>query len=182
MSPLHSLQVWLVGVLGQDTPVADLMRTAWAWPIVESLHFLGLCILIGTVGTFDLRLLGLGKRVPIAAVHRLIPYGLIGFALNVTTGLMFVMTEPDQYIYNSSFHLKLLFLAVAGLNAGTFYLTTYRQAFGAGAVLDAPRHAKVIAAISLAMWVGIILCGRMITFFRPGPCFEELGLLLNCHP
>jgi hypothetical protein len=158
------------------------MRTAWAWPIAESLHFLGLCILIGTVGTFDLRLLGVAKRVPIASVHRLIPWGLAGFALNVTTGAMFLMTDPDQYIFNPSFQLKMTFLAVAGLNAGTFYLTSYRQVFGASPSLDAPRRAKVIAAISLCMWVGIIICGRMITFYRPGPCAENSGFVLTCWP
>jgi hypothetical protein len=86
--------------------VANLMRTAWAWPIFESIHFLGLCMLIGCIGTFDLRLLGIAKRVPIAAMHRLIPWGILGFAINASSGLMFLLTEPDQYIYNPSFHLK----------------------------------------------------------------------------
>jgi len=83
--------------------------------------------------------------------------GLLGFAINIATGALFVLTEPDQYIYNPSFHFKLLFLAVAGLNAGIFYLTSYRQAFGPAAQLDAPMRAKVIAAISLsaaASWEG----------------------------
>ena len=42
---------------------------------------------------------------------------------------MFLLTDPDQYIYNPSFHFKLLFLTIAGVNAGTFYLTSYRQVF-----------------------------------------------------
>jgi hypothetical protein len=70
---IHQLQVWLVTTIGGETPIAAFMRTAWAWPVVESLHFLGLCLLVGAIGTFDLRLLGLARRVPIAAVHRLIP-------------------------------------------------------------------------------------------------------------
>ena len=56
---LHDLQVWLVTNIIAHSPVATLMRTAWAWPIFESIHFLGLCMLIGCIGTFDLRLLGI---------------------------------------------------------------------------------------------------------------------------
>ncbi len=126
--------MWLVSAIERHSPVADLMRTAWAWPIAESLHFLGLCLLVGAIGSFDLRLLGVARSVPIAAVHRLIPWGLLGFAINVASGLLFVLTEPDQYIYNPSFHLKVLFLGIAGVNASLFYVTSFRQVFGRLAV------------------------------------------------
>jgi hypothetical protein len=59
---LHALQVALVKGIYAHSPVADLMHTRWGWPIAESLHFIGLCLLVGCVGTFDLRLLGLGGR------------------------------------------------------------------------------------------------------------------------
>ena len=159
------------------------MHTAWAWPVVESLHFLGLCLLIGAIGSFDLRLLGVGKRVPIASMHRFIPWGILGFAINITTGSMFLLSEPDQYIYNPSFHLKVLFITIAGLNAGTFYLTSYRRVFGDAASLDAPTHAKVIAAVSLSAWIAVIICGRLLTFFRPAACIgEQVSMLLTCAP
>jgi hypothetical protein len=180
---LHSLQIWLVTTIGGDSPVAAVMRTAWAWPIAESLHFLGLCLLVGAIGTFDLRLLGVARRVPIAAVHRFIPWGLAGFALNIMTGTLFILTEPDQYIYNPSFHFKLLFMTIGGLNAATFYLTSYRRVFAPGAPLDAPRRAKVIAAISLCAWLGVITGGRLLTFYRPAPCEgPQTSLLLTCAP
>jgi hypothetical protein len=179
---LHSLQIWLVAAIEQHSPVATLMRGPWAWPLAESVHFLGLCLLVGAIGSFDLRLLGVARRVPIAAVHRLIPWGLLGFALNIGSGLLFVLTEPEQYIYNPSFHLKLLFVAIAGVNAGLFYLTSFRQVFGASPSLDAPRRARLIALVSLCAWITVIVCGRMITFYRPGPCVGERGVLLTCDP
>ena len=180
---MHDYQIWLVKAIVHNSPVKDFMHTAWAWPIAESFHFLGLCLLIGGVGTFDLRLLGVGQRVPIAAVHRLIPWGIFGFVINISTGSLFLLTEPDQYIYNPSFHLKLLFMTIAGLNAGTFYLSSYRQVFRSDASLKAPTHARVIAAISLSAWVGVIICGRLLTFYRPSTCFgEQLALLLTCQP
>ena len=181
---LHDLQIWLVKSIFAHSPVADMMHTAWAWPIAESVHFLGLCLLIGCIGAFDLRLLGLARRVPIAAMHRLIPWGIAGFVLNISSGVMFVLTEPDQYIYNVSFHLKLLFITIGGLNAATFYLTSYRQLFGTSAPLEAPARAKVIAAISLCAWIMVITCGRLITFYRPAPCSPEeaAAWVLQCSP
>jgi hypothetical protein len=180
---MHDVQIWLVTNIIAHSPVRNLMTTAWAWPIVESLHFFGLCLLVGAIGTFDLRLLGFARRVPIAAMHQLVPFGILGFAINVCTGLMFVLTEPDQYIYNPSFQLKLLFIMIAGFNAGMFYLTSYRQAFGPTASLDAPVRAKLIAAISLGAWITVIICGRLITFYRPAPCLDKpTGVLLTCAP
>ena len=93
-----------------------------------------------------------------------------------------MLTEPDQYIYNVSFHFKLLFLAIAGVNASLFYVTSYRQVFGTSPQLDAPRRAKTIALVSLCAWMIVIVCGRMITFYRPGPCVGERGVLLTCEP
>ncbi len=185
MSALHSLQVWLVAFIAAHSPVTTVMRTAWAWPIAESAHFIGLCLLIGSIGTFDLRLLGVARRVPIAVVHQFIPWGIAGFALNVASGLCFLLTEPDQYLYNPSFHFKLLFITIAGLNAGMFYLTSYRTIFSDRATLDAPLRAKVIAAISLSAWIAVIICGRLLTFYRPVPCDVAGGsveLLLTCDP
>jgi hypothetical protein len=180
---LHDLQVWLVRSIFAHSPVADLMHTAWAWPIAESVHFLGLCMLIGCIGAFDLRLLGLARRVPIAAMHRLIPWGIAGFVMNISSGVMFVLTEPDQYIYNPSFQLKFLFIGLAGLNAGMFYVSSYRQVFGANPSLEAPMRAKVIAALSLTAWVTVIICGRLITFYRPARCEgPQSTVLLRCAP
>ena len=140
-----SIQFWLVNLLAGAPAVARLMRSAWAWPIAESLHFIGLSLLVGSVVLFDLRLLGLGRRIPIAAMHRLVPFGLAGFALNVVTGLSFLLTDASQYIYNASFLWKMLFVALAGLNALSFYVTVGPATLAPGASLDAPPRAKTIA-------------------------------------
>jgi len=185
MTALHAFQIWLIRTIEAHSPVADVMHTAWGWPIAESVHFIGLCLLIGAIGTFDLRLLGFMRRVPIAVVHRFVPLAILGFLMNAASGLCFLLTEPDQYILNPSFHFKLLFLAIAGVNAGLFYLTSWRQVFGDRALLDAPPRAKVIATISLTAWLLVIVCGRLLTFYRPGPCDarrDVVGTLLTCDP
>jgi hypothetical protein len=176
-------QMWLVSVFTRITPIARLMHTAWVWPIAESLHFIGLSLLIGTIGLFDLRLLGLARAIPISALHRLIRWGLVGFGINAMTGLAFLVAEPDQYVYNPSFHFKMLFVAAAGVNALAFYLTSYRAVMASGASPDAPRGAKIIAAISLSLWILVLVAGRLLTFYRPSPCQPpEPGFLATCIP
>ena len=176
-------QIWLVKTLLNLNPVGTFMRSKWGWPFAESIHFIGLSLLVGTIALFDMRLLGLAKRIPIAALHKLIPWGLVGYGINLVSGLMFLMTEPDQYIYNPSFHFKMLFMALAGANALAFYATTSRRTMGPGASDDAPRAAKFIAATSLCLWVAIIVCGRLLTFYRPGICGPEgPGILADCIP
>jgi hypothetical protein len=175
--------MWLVRTFAGARPVAAFMHTEWAWPAAESLHFIGLSLLVGTVGVFDLRLLGVGRKIPIAALHRLIPWGLAGFAINLSTGALFLMTEPDQYIYNPSFHLKLCFILVAGCNALFFYATSYRRIAAPDASLDASRLAQIIAAVSLSMWIGVIIAGRLLTFYRPVPCEPgEAATVATCIP
>ena len=176
-------QMWLVTAFASVTPIGRLMHSAWGWPIAESLHFIGLSLLIGTVGLFDLRLLGVGRRIPIAAMHRLIPWGLAGFAINAVSGVAFLLAEPDQYVYNPSFHVKVLFIAAAGVNALSFYLTTYRKVTAASAPFAAPPAAKAMAAVSLSLWIGVIVAGRLLTFYRPFPCQPpEPGFLATCIP
>lgn len=152
--------------IGERTGIHVLMTSAWGWPTVESLHFLGLSLLIGTVGLFDLRMLGVGRGIPMDALHRLVPWGVGGYLTNVTTGFLFVTSAPDQYVYNPAFQVKLALMAVAGLNVLVFYRFTFAGVRESGAG-DAPLRAKVAAGVSLFCWLGVIVCGRLITYFRP---------------
>jgi hypothetical protein len=69
-------QIWLTRTLARAGLVlGETMRTAWAWPLAESVHFIGLCLLVGAIFLFDLRLLGMGRRIPIGALHQLVPGG-----------------------------------------------------------------------------------------------------------
>ena len=104
------------------------MQTAWGWPAVESVHFLGLTLLFGSIVVWDLRLLGMARSVPIAAFHRLVPLAVLGFTINILSGSLFVMAEANQYVYNPAFQIKLLLLALAGLNVLVFYVTLFRRA------------------------------------------------------
>jgi len=101
-------------------------------------------------------------------LHKLVPFGVAGFALSVTTGCCFVVTAPDQYLYNPALQTKLTLMGIAGINMIAFYATSASHAV-ARAPADAmpPRSARVFAVVSLLCWLGVIVCGRVITAFRP---------------
>jgi len=181
---MGGFQIWLHRKLASATIVAAFMRSDWAWPAVESIHFIGLTLLFGTIVVWDLRLLGLLKRVSIAELHRLVPFAVLGFVINATSGSMFLMTEPNQYVYNPAFQFKLLLVAIAGVNVLVFYATVFRRLRLLAPGVEAPRSVKLFGATSLICWIGVIVCGRLITFYRPGLCRagEPLAFLVECIP
>jgi len=142
------------------------MNSMWGWPIIESLHFIGLCLLLGTVGVFDLRMLGLAKQIPYRYLHKLVPFGVAGYLINVATGIMFLTSAPDQYVYNPAFQTKMLFMLLAGINMLSFYGFCNQHVQNAG-IAPLPKRIKLVAGISLIAWSAIIVCGRLITYFRP---------------
>ena len=150
-----------------STGIFDFMHSPWGWPVAESLHFLGLSLLIGTVGVFDLRMLGLGKGIAYKQLHKLVPFGILGYSLNVITGTMFLSSAPDQYLYNPAFQTKLLLMAVAGANMLLFYRTVSEQLLTTEEHAALSTSAKCMALVSLLCWCGVIVGGRLITFFRP---------------
>jgi hypothetical protein len=152
---------------GNEVGIAGLMYSRWGWPIAEIFHFTGLCLLFGAVGMFDLRMLGVARGVSLTALHRLIPFGLAGFAMSLTTGFMFVVTAPDQYLYNPALQTKFMFLALAGINMLLFYAIAARSVWLTPDDGVPPLRARVFGAISLLCWLSVITCGRVITAFRP---------------
>lgn len=147
-----------------ESGIFALMNTAWAWPLAESLHFIGLSLLLGSVGVVDARLLGLAQRIEIAQLHGIIRWGIAGFALNAVTGFAFFVSAPDQYLYNPAFQLKVLCMLLAFANVVGFYGFAWPRMRMASEV---PVVAQCCAFVSLSAWIGVIVFGRLITFYRP---------------
>jgi len=150
---------------------AFINANAWAWPLCETFHFFGIILLIGGVGMFDLRVLGMAKALPPAAMKRFLGWGVFGFILCVVTGLTFVTgmranlpTSPyDVIATNPWLQMKFVFMALAGLNLLAFYVTGMSDAVDRlRAGDDAPGLAKLIAGASLFLWLGVIYFGRLI--------------------
>ena len=157
---------FLIEWLRHSTLSALVTGNQWIWPVLETLHFLGLSLLIGTIGAFDLRLLGLGKGLRPGLLSRLIPWGVAGFALNVVTGILFFVGEPANYVNNIAFYFKMTFVVLAGINVLVFYLALAKKVEALGPDDDAPLGAKLIGAASLLLWIGVMSAGRLLTFYH----------------
>ena len=141
-----------------------MVNLKWGWPASETVHFIGLSLLFGVVLLVDLRMLGFLKGIPYATLHRLLPWGVLGFGVNVVTGILFFIgAPPDFYVDNPVFIWKLALILVAGANA--LYFTVFEQAWTLGAGDTPPVAAKVAAASGILLWTGVIFCGQMLPFF-----------------
>lgn len=142
----------------------DLMLVSkYWWAFMMDLHFIGLALLIGTVGILNLRVLGFEKRLTGASLHRLMPWAMAGFGINVLTGILAFIGMPAYYAFDVAFWLKILAVLLLGLNVAVFYLTSAFQSVERLAPgEDAPRLAKLVAGSSLFLWFAVITLGRYI--------------------
>ena len=154
----------IVEWLKASSASAWINERTWVWPLAEILHFIGLSLLIGVTGFFDLRLMGFFRRVSIRAAHSLVPLALIGFASNLLTGVVFLIGLPEQYANNKVFWWKVAFIAAAGLNAGLFELKWSSRVLALESGADTPGAVKLIGVVSLLTWLAVLYCGRMLPF------------------
>jgi len=141
-----------------------IVYNTWIWPACETLHFIGLALVIGIVGFFDLRLIGFFRRVSVNAARELMPFAIAGFALNLSTGLVFLIGHPEQYAHNIAFWYKVGSLALAGLNAAIFETWVGARTVHVGAGDDTPLSAKAFGVVSIAAWFSVLVWGRMLPF------------------
>jgi hypothetical protein len=151
---------WMeTSVLGQ------LMRDSnWLFPAAEILHFIGLCLLIGSLIVVDLRLIGFLKHMTFEAIYKFLPVSLLGFAINMSTGVLFCFSNPFRYYPNIAFRIKMGLILLAGLNVLWFKFAVYPKTIQMAADRKTNNTAKVIAILSLLIWFSVIVLGRMIPY------------------
>jgi hypothetical protein len=137
-------------------------RYAWAWKTLETIHFMGLCLLFGVVLVANMRLMGWLRSAPLEGIRRLLPWGVWGFVANSVTGMMFFIGQAFQYIENPSFHLKMLCILLAGANV--LYLTWNDEVWELGPGDTAPATIRFLAASQIVLWIGVIYFGRMLPY------------------
>jgi len=140
----------------------------WTWPTMETLHFFGMSLLLGSLLVIDLRLMGFFKRISIHTAHKLLPYAFIGFGINLVTGVLFYFGDPWRYTINISFRIKMLLIILAGVYALLFYLLIDKKMPSWEAHGGTPGLAKVIGASSLGLWFGVLILGRLIPYLGTG--------------
>jgi hypothetical protein len=143
-----------VGFFVTDTP--------WMWPTCETLHFVGLSLLLGVVLLVDLRVLGVVRGVSFQSLHRLLIWAALGFGVNIGTGMLFFVGIPGQYTKNPAFYWKIGLVMLAGLNA--VYFTILDEPWSLGPKEDAPLTAKIAAGSAMLLWLGVLYFGSMLPF------------------
>jgi hypothetical protein len=152
-----------------DLPACTALRESdVVFPLIETAHVLAISVIAGTIVTVDLRVGGIILRAePLTRVTRaLLPYTWYGFALMVITGLPLFAAEAGKLYGNPAFRVKLLLLGLAGLNALLFHRTAYRRMHEWDRLGAASVPARVIAGVSVLLWSGIIVSGRLIAVFH----------------
>jgi hypothetical protein len=142
--------------------------SAWLWPLLEIVHFIGLTLLLGSLLIIDLHLAGWVRKTDVTAVHALVPWSILGFLMNLLSGALFLIGDPARYWENTAFRLKMGLIVIAGLNAIWFFrwvrpLMERRYKHG-----DSPASAKTAAIVSLFGWLGVLLLGRLIPYVGSG--------------
>ena len=151
--------------------VSGATGNSWLWPASETLHFVGLCLLFTVVLLVDLRILGMAKSWSFASLYQLLPLGMLGFALNLATGMLFFLGKPSQYIVSSAqlfskaavFDWKIIFVVLGGLNV--LYFTLFEDVWKLGPGDNASLRTKFAAASAILVWLGVLICGHMLPFW-----------------
>ena len=147
-------------------PLARMMRESlWAYPIVETVHIVGFVLLAGSVIMFDLRVLGLSKGISVRALSRhLLPWSLAALVLIVPTGFLMFTAHASDFLANRTFQLKMGLLMAAGINAVIFRTGPYQTVQHWDVATRAPIAAQLSVAASIALWISIIACGRLLAY------------------
>lgn len=150
-----------------DSWVGNTMRDHfWMWPLMENLHFFGLSLMFGALLAIDLRVIGVARFIPMKHVMKLIPLALLAFSINLITGIAFICGDPFRYATNFSFQWKIALIVIAGINALWFWIGEHAKLSQLADGEQADFQAKVIAAISLLVWIGVIVLGRLIPYLE----------------
>jgi uncharacterized protein DUF6644 len=152
--------------LAQTRASVAMAQSVWAFPIVESIHVLALCLFLGMATILDFRLLGLVMRdLPVSeVVTRLLPWTAAGFAVMVISGVLTFLNAPVRYYENIFFRIKLVALLLAGLNVWVFHSGIWLKVSDWDLDAVAPFRARLAGVLSLVLWACIVVAGRMIAY------------------
>jgi hypothetical protein len=155
----------LLDALQEGSFAAAMRDSIWLYPAAQTVHIIGFVILVGAMIMFDLRVLGVSKRVPVRMLaQHLLPWALAALLLIVPAGFLMFSADASRLINNRAFVFKMVLLMLAATNAAAFHLGAFRSVEQWDQGTTAPRPARLHAVASLLIWLGVITCGRMIAY------------------
>jgi uncharacterized membrane protein len=151
----------------QNLPWASgIKHSTWQFPVIESVHSLALSVMLWPAAILDLRLLGLVmRRRPVSQVaSQFLPWTWTGFVVMVLSGVILFSSEAVKCYNSPFFRVKVILLAIAGLNALLFHKTVFRNLAGWDQDAATPWRAKMAGGFSLAVWIGVVAMGRALAY------------------
>ena len=159
----HLLQfcMWI-----QATPLGRKVSTSpWLFPTIESVHIIGLALVVGAVLRLDLRLLGFSRQISVTSVaSSTMPWAWTGVSVAVTTGLLMFASEAVVCYHNRAFRAKMLMLLLIALNTAVYEFITRRNVHAWDVERATPLGAKFAAVVSVTLWMGVVAAGRWIAY------------------
>ncbi|HVY35046.1 MAG TPA: DUF6644 family protein [Caulobacteraceae bacterium] len=153
------------------TPISlTIQSVLWIIPVIQSIHIIAVTLIVGAVLMVDMKLLGVvGRDMPISgATRRFLPWVWVAVVVLLLTGSVLTVAEPRRELINNVFRLKMLLVLAACALTGGFQIIVSRNAEAWGDQPSNQWSARAVAIISLALWVGIIMCGRWIAYVEHG--------------
>ncbi len=150
-----------------DSPLGDAVRsTPFMYPTLESLHILGIAVLVGPAFAFDLRLLGVGRRLNTVteAARHLLPVSHVGLAIAAVTGIALFSANAVGVADSEAALWKLGLLLLAGLNVLAFHRGVYRRVAQWADADATPVAARISAVVSMTTWTSVIFAGRFLAY------------------
>ena len=150
----------------EGSPLARWMREAlWAYPAVETIHILALAIVVGSIVIVDLRILGLSREVSVSRLSRhALPWTVGAFVVAMMTGLLMFTAHAEDFLTNRVFALKMGLILAAGTNAGILHAGAWRTVAQWDTGVLPPARVRFSAALSIAIWIGVVACGRLLAY------------------
>jgi Family of unknown function (DUF6644) len=141
-------------------------NSAWQFPVLETLHLFGLILLVGSTSILDLRLLGVAFKASGVSklAQRCLPWTWVGFGIQVVSGFLLFSSEAVRMYGNIAFQLKMLMIALAGVNALVFHVVAYKSVGKWEHDRVAPLSARFAGTFSILLWFGIVAAGRLIAY------------------
>lgn len=166
----------------ETSSLATGIRNSLYWfPLIESVHVIGLTMLFGTILIIDLRLLGLAstQRRFTAIATDVFKWTWLAFVVTAATGALMFITNADTYFYSGHFQVKMALLVLSGLNMLVFEVTARQSVHSWDRDRAAPAAGRIVAALSLGLWIGVIVLGRWVGFATsstPAPVDPSIDL------
>ncbi len=151
----------------EDSALADNIReNDLLFPLIESVHVLSICLVVGSILVVDLRLLGLASiNRPVSRLtNAILPLTWSAFAIAVASGGLLFISNATKYLANGFFVAKIFLILAAGLNMAIFHAISARDLPKWENKTALPLRARLAGGLSILLWISVVTCGRWIGF------------------